>query len=270
MVATSEPITVQGRACKKDDKTAKTFARLGLPRPFMKQEDRAPGDSDDIPSGSCRLDISGDTHHYERYIIPPPDDITAEKSNYASVVCGMGGAFLHPSHTDFGEIQPVEMQPEKRTSRVMFTQKLVNAFNIMNGGFVWVAGAVISMLLYLAAIVPGATRTIIEWLQIHSYLVSRAQWNNPPFVQTIMRWKGSAGGAEESNLLTRLHQLGNPEVVDTVGLFTCLIIGAVLIYLGRNIPRALRKKATVATVRSRDYWPATTIGCVSIGVWILV
>jgi hypothetical protein len=72
-----------------------SFLRLGLEPGFLR--------NGKLSADKCRLDISGDVHHYERYW--GNVDENGESGNYASVVAGGGGAFLHPSHTDAGEIK---------------------------------------------------------------------------------------------------------------------------------------------------------------------
>ncbi len=76
IVATSSPTTVLGRiADANDGKVADAFGQLGLAQPFLPDDD-APRDAAHdlsttgdakLKAGQCRLDISGDTHHYARY-----------------------------------------------------------------------------------------------------------------------------------------------------------------------------------------------------------
>ena len=58
IVATPEPTTVLGKLAKSDDKVAQAFKDLDLRRPFLHDGF--------LPEGECRLDLSGDTHHYAR------------------------------------------------------------------------------------------------------------------------------------------------------------------------------------------------------------
>src|SRR5262249_39615900 len=86
IVCTSVPTTVFGRPADKNEPTPKSMQRLGLPLNFI------PGENP-LPKDTCRLDLAGDVHHFARYFESPD-------GNYASVVSGGGGAFLHPSDTN--------------------------------------------------------------------------------------------------------------------------------------------------------------------------
>ena len=101
IVATSEPTTVEGRRKPEDDKTPQAFCYLDLTRPFA-----YPGGPKDthakirkheemlgLVDFECRLDISGDVHHYARYWGDEHVD------NYASVVAGGGGASMSTTQT---------------------------------------------------------------------------------------------------------------------------------------------------------------------------
>jgi hypothetical protein len=60
IVATPSPTTVFGKYQRADEILAGTFERLGLERPFLRN-------SPPLPRDQCRLDLSGDVHHYARY-----------------------------------------------------------------------------------------------------------------------------------------------------------------------------------------------------------
>ena len=62
IVATPEPSTVFGKFIDKDETMSLTFGKLRLKRHFLEKEHR-----EEIASDQCRLDISGDIHHYARY-----------------------------------------------------------------------------------------------------------------------------------------------------------------------------------------------------------
>ncbi len=81
------------------------------------------------PRHAVRLDLSGDVHHYERYghlhtsRKPEPDTW-----RYASVVSGLGGAFLHPSHVQLGTTKPDRVFPEPDVSRDQTYERLTRPF----------------------------------------------------------------------------------------------------------------------------------------------
>jgi hypothetical protein len=59
ILATPEPTTVFRERKKEDDKTLEAYEQLGLKQPYQAEHDKRPG--------ICRLDLSGDVHHYARY-----------------------------------------------------------------------------------------------------------------------------------------------------------------------------------------------------------
>src|SRR6185312_9066667 len=120
ILATCSPSTVCGQlAAPENYKVAKSMTELGVGTPFLPSADAAGSSSVDKSSAAslreeqCRLDLSGDVHHYARYWGPtttgssPRGDSTAPRpaaDNYASVVSGAGAAFHHPTTTYDNEI----------------------------------------------------------------------------------------------------------------------------------------------------------------------
>ncbi len=149
IVATPEPTTVFGKWQAPDAPVVKTFGDLGLPVSFLQDHKGI------LDPQKCRLDISGDIHHYERYWGD------AERPNYASVVAGGGGAFLHPSHTDLNEIKQQLRYPTRLDSHRVSMKSLLCPLAIFNGGYVWLAGALVGLLSYFAVTVPQSTWSLI-------------------------------------------------------------------------------------------------------------
>lgn len=157
IVATSEPGTVEGRREPEDGKTPQAFSFLDLTRPFLypdgpqsptnKIRDR------EIELGlvdfQCRLDISGDVHHYARYW---GDESSG--GHYASLVSGGGGASMSPTQTDYGEVPAQAIYPSKRTSRRVINKELFKPWVVFRGGNVWLAGFLIAMISYFGANFP--------------------------------------------------------------------------------------------------------------------
>ena len=138
VVATPEPTTVCGRRAKSHDKIPAVFRRLfpsanGRREPFL-----ADGQ---LAAQRCRLDLSGDHHKYERYwgiggeagTRPPAPN---ERVNYASVVAGLGGAFLHPSETDAGQVQRRMVYPTPERSRNAVAAQIFRPRFIAHDSFV--------------------------------------------------------------------------------------------------------------------------------------
>jgi len=186
IVATCSPTTVFGKLAdpKKDEKAADAFRQLGLSQPFLPNEGtndlNTAGDEKLMP-GQCRLDISGDVHHYARYWGPKPttapqdgpvrkraakpgDVPTAE--SYASVVSGIGGAFHHPSETYIDEVQEQVLYPSETKSTEKVAQRIFNPWRIFRGGNIGSAGFIIAFTIYFAATVTPSSWSFINDLYL--------------------------------------------------------------------------------------------------------
>jgi hypothetical protein len=181
IVATCAPTTVFGKlADPEDGKAADAFGQLGLSQPFLPNSEEprdangkynlsTTGDNK-MKEGQCRLDISGDVHHYARYWGPATGGFprTKAKANapmaesYASVVSGIGGAFHHPSKTYVDEVQEQVLYPSEEKSTKEVAHKIFKFWNIWGGGYIWLAGFIISFVLYFAATVPQSSMQVIN------------------------------------------------------------------------------------------------------------
>jgi len=170
IVATPEPATVFDAV---RPEAAKPYAALELPRPFS----AAPS----FPLASeIQLDLAGDVHHYARYC-----DET--KPNYAYVVSGGGGAFVHPTHTSHATPNAAwppsaaKYYPDRLSSRCEITRRLLCPWRIFRGGGVLVIGGLAAVLLYFgAALGPGT----------HALFTSEAVpglWIDSPVVYSVDR-----------------------------------------------------------------------------------
>lgn len=188
IIATPAPTTHFGRRAKPTDKLTEVFTGIGLEVPFISEEDIEKSSPEEqqkfrerstltLAQGKCRLDLSGDIHHYARYWgqtfdetreIAAKDakeevsvDIAAvgqnSPTNYASVMTGGGGAFFHPSDTDIKEIEERVLYPSRIVSRSAVLKKLFNPFSIANAGYVWVLGIIMSCLMFFAATIPQSS-----------------------------------------------------------------------------------------------------------------
>jgi hypothetical protein len=157
IVATPEPPTVFGRRMKGNARLIETFDRLGLDCAFWR--------AGALPAaGTCRLYLAGDTHHYARYWGPASRDGAPSAANFASVVSGLGGGFLHPTDTDVGEVEEQALYPSPEHSRREVTARLLDPLVIMRGGYIWLAGLVAACIIYLAATVPESSRAVVQAL----------------------------------------------------------------------------------------------------------
>ncbi len=149
IVVSSKPTTVLGRKHRKEDPSAVPFEALGMQVPLEMSETRP-----DSLGGACRVDIAGDTHHYARYYgkkTPIAAGEEPETARYVSVVSGLGGAFLHPTHTDHGEIQPKAIYPERKVSYQNVVRRLGDPRTVFGGGYVFVVGFLFAWFVSAAA-----------------------------------------------------------------------------------------------------------------------
>ncbi len=156
IVTSPEPTTVFGRWAKPEDAIVKTFELLGLEPSYLKAKDGH------LNTAKCRLDISGDIHHYERYWGNSLHDSGSGSTNYASVVAGGGGAFLHPSQTDIGEVKRQVTYPSPKDSHNLITPAILNPWNIFQGGYIWLAGAFAAFMSYFAVTIPESTWSLFK------------------------------------------------------------------------------------------------------------
>ncbi len=173
IVATCAPTTVFGKyAYKDDEKSAKAFYQLGLSRPFLNpEEEHEKDEKTELEQKQCRLDLSGDVHHYARYWGRDNDrnprgaggkEKKKADDHYASVVSGLGGAFHHPSTTYAGQISEQVLYPSVKVSREEVARRIFKPWNIIRGGGVWVIGFLLTFLIYFSATIADSSRQAIN------------------------------------------------------------------------------------------------------------
>jgi len=175
ILATCSPSTVFGKIADADDpKVARPMKALKIETPFLPT---APSNlqsmgNAQLDAGQCRLDLSGDVHHYARYWGPKAPTGSAIRkhnkvkqeataSSYASVVSGSGGAFHHPSTTYDNEICEQVLYPSENVSRSAVSETLFKFWNVMAGGYVWLAGFILAFTIYFGVTVPKSSRQFI-------------------------------------------------------------------------------------------------------------
>ncbi|MDT5268463.1 MAG: hypothetical protein QOH49_649 [Acidobacteriota bacterium] len=197
IVATCSPTTFFGKLADPEDyKSADAFGQLGIAQPFLpkvekpegkdaKPAKRLPGDpppdltqtgDERLKDGQCRLDLSGDVHHYARYWGPPPPEGSIlprvrpghepkakapSAKSYASVVSGIGGAFHHPSQTYVDEVREQSLYPSEATSTDEVSRHVFNFVEILKGGYVYLAGAIVAFIIYFSLAVPQSSRQFL-------------------------------------------------------------------------------------------------------------
>ena len=168
IVCTPSPPIVQG-AVVPPAAHVDALARLGLP-PLYQAGTAAP------PPGTCRLDLSGDTHHYARYQphdAPPAAPAAiglgeraagpVAPTAYASVVSGGGGAFHHPSFGPPGTVPERALYPQAAASRRAVSRRLMQPWSIFDGGLAWIMPLVLTLTGAIGATGSPGTR----WLGDH-------------------------------------------------------------------------------------------------------
>lgn len=164
IVVSSKPTTVLGRTPRKNDASQVPFEALGMSVPPAMSETNP-----DSVAGVCRVDIAGDTHHYARYYGEKTPLARGEEpttARYVSVVSGLGGAFLHPSHTNLGEIEPKAIYPERKVSYEAIVRRLGDPRTVFAGGYVFVVGFLFAWFVSAAA--------AVRWGFLHDAVASLA------------------------------------------------------------------------------------------------
>ncbi|HEX8110853.1 MAG TPA: hypothetical protein VF516_24140 [Kofleriaceae bacterium] len=104
-----------------------------------------------LPPGTCRLDLSGDTHHYARYRWPE-HGADGTMAPYMAVVSGLGGAFHHPSFTHAGRLPPVVQYPSREQSLEAVGPKLLNWRSLVSGSWIRAFPIVFGLILAFGSI----------------------------------------------------------------------------------------------------------------------
>jgi hypothetical protein len=167
-----------------------------------------------------RLDLSGDTHHYARYTgrpmpstsptgdgeapatVPVDRDGRPHHVSYASVVSGLGGAFLHPTHTRGNEVPPDVEYPTHRASRTAVYPRLFSPGVMLLSGNLGLLGGLVCAILWCAGRlpdrpwwtaelgepIPPAARDIGSSWQWHPWLIVAILVAGGAFFG-LLRWK---------------------------------------------------------------------------------
>jgi hypothetical protein len=177
ILATCSPSTVVGHLAAPDDfKVAKSIDVLRVGMPFLPDNvagkpDFSKSGNGKLNSGQCRLDLSGDVHHYARYWGPKPANGSVPRqqntaprpdaSSYASVVSGAAGAFHHPTTTYDDQICEQVLYPSEQVSREAIGNEIAAFWNVINGGYIWLVGFIIAFLIFFgAAVVPSSSQFV--------------------------------------------------------------------------------------------------------------
>ena len=179
ILATPEPTTVFGKKSSPAEKTTtylKTITdAFGLEQPFLTDGklvkiENGPAQNESL-EGYCRLDLSGDVHHYARYWgedFRGFDNQRFASNSYASLVAGGGGAFFDTTSTligeargengeilrdkddkkGYGEIPPQKLYPSAKESINRTADKIFDLWNIKKGGYIQSGGVVFAWIIF--------------------------------------------------------------------------------------------------------------------------
>lgn len=114
-----------------------------------------------LPPGTCRLDLSGDTHHYARYRWPGPEPDRAP-APYMGVVSGLGGAFHHPSFTCAGHLKPAAEYPSREASLQAIAPNLLNWRSLVSGSWIHAFPIAFGLILGFGSINAGGAGWVLS------------------------------------------------------------------------------------------------------------
>ncbi len=245
IVATPEPTIAFGKRPKDDENQSKTFKALGLERPFLQTPEP-------LPENKCRLDLSGDVHHYARYRVPSSGSGNAQ--NYASVMAGGGGAFLHPSQTNVHEVKQERLYPSADLSREETANELFKIKNIISGGFVWLFGFLIAFGLFFTAHIAPSSKEAFDRF--------------PPFVSLGIAPPIQAG----TSSLAKDSFMTSPWTITllvALGAFAVALIYSVRLFKKEYDPAGMLPRKRVTLGQRTIVWTlvAVAFASLALGIW---
>jgi hypothetical protein len=105
------------------------------------------------PPEVCRLFLAGHVHHYARY--DGQRDGARAPTRTATVVAGAGGSFVHPTEHRRGKLEAAVKYPDPDRSRELTADSLTKPWKIIDGGYLWVVGAILATVFQLTWPAPG-------------------------------------------------------------------------------------------------------------------
>jgi hypothetical protein len=186
IVASSQPVIVHRAPIADDHCIDRAYRELMLPRVYRSRPRAGAGSAGpDVPRpgvpgepelgpDQVRLDLSGDIHVYERYygvtcsdVTPPGTEPGAgARSNYASVVSGLGGVFHHAGQIRHGDVPAQSAWPLPGQSARDIGWMLMRPRMVWQAGSAGILGAALALLLWLFAAAADPARSVLHlpWL----------------------------------------------------------------------------------------------------------
>lgn len=184
IIATPEPTTVLGKRCSEDAAIVDSMRDVLRDAPGL-VDDSCPFLANEPDSvlrlGQARLDLSGDIHQYARHWGAAAED--PRPASYASVVSGLGGAFLHSTSTDAGEVSPRALYPPRAVALEETVRRNLDPLAVARGGRVPAIGILASFLVLLGAIASWSVPELLRrWL---GHLPEISQYGTSPFWRLV-------------------------------------------------------------------------------------
>lgn len=243
IVATPEPTIAFGKPAEEKESKSKTFKAIGLERPFLRTPEQLPGNK-------CRVDLSGDVHHYARYFGPPPG--SDKPANYVSVMAGGGGAFFHPSQTNVHEVEQKALYPAADRSRTETANELFKIQNIITGGFVWLFGFVVAFAFFFTAHIPPSSKEAIDRF--------------PPFVDLGISPPLPAGAVMQTSFLSSPWTIA---LVVSLGSLIAALLYSVKLFKKEYDPTGMMPRKKVTFGQRATVWSLAAVAFASLafGIW---
>jgi hypothetical protein len=150
--------------------------------------------------------------------------------NYASVVSGLGGAFLHPSHVDAGAVQAQVVYPEPDVSRRAVAKRLFDPVHLIKDGYVSALGAIIAAVIYCAALLMQSSKAFVDRFLYKLLAI-------PPSPQSALAAWLPAAPPPTDNYSVQLTQLGGAlSVLLLVIALILMVLNVVWLKKARDLP----------------------------------
>jgi hypothetical protein len=260
IVATHNSTTVMGRRAQEDDELAEVFEDLGLEQPFLEG-------GREMGEGRCRLDLSGHTHYYARYWGTKTKGAGSKApsaDNYASVVAGLGGAALSPWQPSEKEIDEQVLYPKQRISLNAVTRRILNPFNIVTGGNVWLLGLVITVIFYFAAIIAPNSKQVIDELVLRPAGITQDQ----VLTLNVQRSPFGVSVGREIRPFPQSPDLRPFWHSCAIFLSLLVLVGSIAANLAYS--KYLDKRTRERLITTWDYWPNWVLTIVGVATPIAV
>jgi hypothetical protein len=219
-----------------------------------------------LPKYQLRLDLSGDTHNYQRYDLGA--ETVAPGGKRIAVVAGGGGAFLHPTHHMPGSLPVQKTYPTPEDSRRL-SSKLLNPLTMYRAGMVAYLIVILHIVLLWRLVAPQQASSFIYVSPLVALYGIRIGADFPPRRRGWAVAIGALLGLTVAPGLAYLV-LGTPHLLPAVMLTALLFVSLMLfgVFAGglRDVQSGQKLRtlglilAFAATEASLPYLPTLVVG----------